>query len=122
MFKRIDPNEINTIHGVEDYEKLSRLANAMADGWQGRAILAYDAGDGIHAVTGTHRVHAAIAAELPDIPVFVIDATGEREWIIELILANDDGERLDAARLDEDDGDAEIAAELMAGEVENNEA
>jgi hypothetical protein len=61
-------------HAVTDEAKLARLIESMrANGWQGRPLLAYDDGNGLHYLTGSHRLIAAQRAMLDEIPVLVID-------------------------------------------------
>jgi hypothetical protein len=71
--RSISPRDIRPAHEVRDADKLAALAAAMdAAGWDGRAILAYDYCGAICAVTGSHRIAAARAADLEEIPVLVM--------------------------------------------------
>ena len=66
--KRITPP-----HEVRDTEKLDALVASMKkNGWQGRPILAFDVGNGLEALTGTHRLAAAKQAGIEDVPVLKI--------------------------------------------------
>jgi len=66
--KRITPP-----HEVRDTEKLESLVASMKkNGWQGRPILAFDVGNGLEALTGTHRLAAAKQAGIKDVPVLKI--------------------------------------------------
>lgn len=65
--------KINPFNAVEDVEKLNSLAASMQkNGWQGRPILAYDIGNGLEALTGSHRIAAAKKAGIEDIPVLKV--------------------------------------------------
>jgi hypothetical protein len=69
----IEVRKIKPFNAVEDVEKLNSLAASMQkNGWQGRPILAYDIGDGLEALTGSHRIAAAKKAGIEDIPVLKI--------------------------------------------------
>lgn len=53
--------ELETLHGIDDPAKLEALTDDMiANGWRGAPLVRW--GDGL--VTGTHRYHAANAAEI----------------------------------------------------------
>lgn len=94
-------------HEVRDAEKLAALTEDMAaHGWTGRAILAINTGDGYAALTGSHRIAAAMAAGLDEIPAYVIDisdhvvgddgdceACGPDCWVAALVDAIDDQDR-----------------------------
>jgi hypothetical protein len=69
----IEVRKIRPFNEVEDVEKLNSLAASMQkNGWQGRPILAYDIGDGLEALTGSHRIAAAKKAGIEDIPVLKV--------------------------------------------------
>jgi hypothetical protein len=69
----IEVRKIRPFNAVEDVEKLNSLAASMQkNGWQGRPILAYDIGDGLKALTGSHRIAAAKKAGIEDIPVLKV--------------------------------------------------
>lgn len=76
LLKKSDMTEVKRItplHEVRDTEKLDSLVASMKkNGWQGRPILAYDIGDGLEALTGSHRIAAAKKAGIEDIPVLKI--------------------------------------------------
>ena len=124
-------SSIEALHGVHDDAKRDRLASGMgAHGWTGRPILAYDDGNGLHALTGSHREAAAKQAGV-EIPVYVIDITahvwdddeacvlcGEDCWTIAAVEARDDDDRLAAI---ERSGDT-TAIDLMRAEVAACEA
>ncbi len=70
----MDPRNVRPAHEVRDADKLRALTAAMeADGWQGRAILAYRYTGRVCALTGSHRLAAAVAAGVEEIPVLVIE-------------------------------------------------
>ena len=76
----LDPHFVHPPHDVQDSAKRDRLVAAMeADGWQGRAILAWRCGeDGeVCALTGSHRIAAARAAGLDEVPALVIEVETE---------------------------------------------
>jgi len=113
----LDPDQavFITLHEA-DCDKVKGLAKRMRrDGWQGRPVLVLQAGDETHALTGTHRIAAAMKEEV-DIPAYFADV--DPEDAAEVIEAIDDEDRLNALR----GKDAEAAA-LMAAEIEaNNES
>lgn len=118
--------EIVPLHEARDAEKLAAMTDDMAlRGWTGRAILAIDTGDGFAALTGSHRIAAAKAAGLEEIPVYAIDISehvvgddGDCEvcgadcWVAALAEGSDDDDRRAAL---ERSGDA-VAVALMAEE------
>lgn len=70
-----NPKYIQPPHEVRDIKKLQKLTESMQkNGWQGRPILAYDVGRGAEALTGSHRIAAAKAAGIKEIPVMYVDA------------------------------------------------
>jgi len=72
--ERIYPDLIKPAHEVRDTEKLATLVEAMeSGGWSGRSILAYRYAGTVCALTGSHRIAAARAACLDEIPVLVIE-------------------------------------------------
>jgi hypothetical protein len=70
---KIEAGRINPKHEITDPAKLARLiANLEENGWTGRPLLvAYD-GDGYYAMTGTHRLAAALATDTL-VPVLLMD-------------------------------------------------
>lgn len=85
----LSPARIQPPHAVQDSAKLSALVATMtASGWQGRAILAYQHGDDVMALTGSHRIAAARAAGLDEVPVLLIaDQTVVDSWGDEQVVA-----------------------------------
>jgi hypothetical protein len=69
----IQAKRITPPHEVRDNKKLDSLVASMKkNGWQGRPILAFDVGNGLEALTGTHRLAAAKQAGIEDVPVLKI--------------------------------------------------
>lgn len=122
------PTEIQPLHDVQDEGKLEELTEAMrVDGWTGRPLLVEDLGDGngYRAWTGSHRLPAAIAAELDTVEALVVDTaklsavmTPRRELgVLSYVAAtSDDDERLLLLRQAADDA----AADIMLLEVRAN--
>jgi hypothetical protein len=75
MMTRLDPRVIVPLHEIRDFDKLHDLRCSMeAEGWQGRPLLIWQRwGCSYQALTGTHRLEAAIQAGLEEIPVFTIN-------------------------------------------------
>jgi ParB-like chromosome segregation protein Spo0J len=107
--KTIKLDQIDPLHEVRDADKLASLTEAMASGgWVGRPLLVQDTGEGWYqAWTGSHRIAAAIAAELDTVTCMVIEDAS-------LDCRGDDTDRW--AALNESGFDDE--AELMAQEDE----
>jgi ParB-like chromosome segregation protein Spo0J len=115
------------LHGVHDPEKLKKLTASMEDcGWQDRPILCLDFGDRVQALTGSHRIAAAVAAGIDKIPAYVVDVTdhicnddgecilcGSECWVAMVMDGIDDDDRLAALR---ESGDAE-AIRLLEQEI-----
>ena len=70
------PDNIRPAHEVRDHDKFNALvASMLADGWQGRPLLVVDeANEGYQALTGSHRLAAALAAELDIVPIAIVEA------------------------------------------------
>lgn len=74
MTTRLDPRVIVPLHEIRDFDKLHDLRRSMeADGWRGRPLLVMMINAEYQALTGTHRLEAAIQAGLDEVPVVVID-------------------------------------------------
>src|SRR5258706_890003 len=72
--KNMPPNRVQPPHQVTDSAHFNDLVSSMKEnGWQGRPILAIDLGNGIEALTGSHRIAAAQEADLDKIPVKFIE-------------------------------------------------
>ena len=70
----ISPKKIEPPHGVENQNKLDSLVKSMeSEGWVGRPILYYDIGRGPEALTGSHRIAAAIKAGLEEVPAVKVE-------------------------------------------------
>jgi hypothetical protein len=104
-------------HQVEDCAKMERIqADMDENGWQGRPLLVVEYGDGLAALTGSHRWAAARELDMR-IPVIEVDAEkfyGEGYTIEDMW---DDDVRLSIL---EKIGD-ERAYALMLQEIEANE-
>lgn len=62
-------------HAVNDSTKVEQIAASLErDGWQGRSVLVLQVADYYQALTGTHRLAAAQAAGLEDVPCVEVDA------------------------------------------------
>jgi ParB/Sulfiredoxin domain len=58
----IHPADVTPWHDVEDADKVSRLSASMQkDGWTGAPVVVIDGGQ---AVTGSHRIAAALKADI----------------------------------------------------------
>ena len=69
----IPPREIRPVHEPRDPELLSSLIRSRRrSGWLGRPLLVLREGSGIYqALTGSHRLSAAIQTELSTVPAIV---------------------------------------------------
>lgn len=78
---------------VIDTLKRDVIAESMrVDGWLGRPLLLTVWGDGLRALTGTHRLAAAEAADI-DVPVVIVDdedLTAEQWDELDLASRDDD--------------------------------
>lgn len=72
----ISPRDVTPFHEEIDPSHTRTLASNMAkNGWKGRPIVVMDLPDGtLKALTGSHRVRAAVEAKLPEIPVVRLNA------------------------------------------------
>ena len=114
------PDEIVHLHAVTNPAKKDRLVKSMqAEGWQGPPILVVDTGNGVFALTGSHRWAAAKDAEI-EVPVKYVDFEAVERWAkrkgttIDDLLNGRDEDRLAALRGIRD----KEAAELMKYEIE----
>lgn len=132
MMSLDDACRLIPLHEVHDEAKVDGLVESiLANGWQGRPLLAVEWGDGRQALTGTHRLAALVEIrrmrdrnELTDeqdalvaglrVPVLVV----ERQDDDELITARDNEERLEVCER-RGLGDA---AQILRAEIEANEA
>lgn len=115
----LDASRIAPLHDVRDSAKLDELAASMrADGWVGRPVLAWgDPSALVQAVTGSHRIAAAMLAEI-EVPALVMEFDSEADFA-EFERASDDDDRLAILRALSAPSEA-IA--LMDAEVESNYA
>lgn len=75
---KADPADIEPLHEVRDAKKLEALVASMGrGGWQGRPILVSARDGRFFAYTGSHRIAAARAAGLDQVPVVVIEIAEE---------------------------------------------
>jgi len=86
---------IERLHAPRDQQKLNKLtADMKKNGWTGRPLLAYEDGNGIHAITGSHRLTAAKNTNTPVPYILVDDATlvheNEHGQSISDFIGNDD--------------------------------
>jgi len=66
--------QIVPLHEVRDEEKLNNLIQSMEEtGWCGRPLVVIDCGNEYRALTGSHRIAAAIKAGLAEIPIACIE-------------------------------------------------
>lgn len=105
--RMLEPTSLVELHGVKDNTKFASIVESMKEnGWVGRPIAAQDTGNGIFALTGSHRIAAARVADIA-VPCYVYE--GE----LDLTAAVDDDERLEMA---EESGDQELV-DLLDFEV-----
>lgn len=72
MTQTMTPGDIIPAHDVRDDAKLTELTASMREqGWQGAPVVISREGFGDQALTGSHRIAAAEAAEI-DVPVVEI--------------------------------------------------
>jgi ParB-like chromosome segregation protein Spo0J len=72
--QQISPEEIKPLHKPRQRALLKRLAKDMAaNGWTGRPLLVIERNGEYFAWTGSHRIAAAIEAELEAVPCYIID-------------------------------------------------
>jgi len=92
---RLNPLAIEPLHEIRDPEKLFRLQRSMCfDGWQGRPLLVMVYDRRLQALTGTHRLEAAILAGLDTIPVLLFNPLFDEELLEHACLMIDLEERL----------------------------
>lgn len=114
-------------HEVRDVAKLAALeADMRVRGWCGRPLAAVYDGNAYHALTGSHRYAAAVAAGVA-VPVLYLDCRehvhdadeDEDCAVCRLLSADDDESRAAIAGEGEIDADiaALIAAEIAAAQV-----
>ncbi len=113
----IETKWIEPLHEVRDAEKLAALIDSMqVSGWVGRPLLVVNVCDNQHqAYTGSHRLAAAKAVGMEDIPCLVLEAGdfGSEDDYFAFDEAVDDVRRLDALL----DINLAEAADLMMAEL-----
>jgi hypothetical protein len=73
MERLLDPNEIRTLNSPVNYQKFDGLITAMKkSGWRGRPVIVIETEDEYIALTGSHRIAAAIEAGLDEIPCYLL--------------------------------------------------
>lgn len=69
----LDPRAVRLPHEPREREKYQKLVASMKrGGWRGRPILVIPMGEGFQALTGSHRIAAALDASLASIPAIVM--------------------------------------------------
>jgi ParB-like chromosome segregation protein Spo0J len=118
-YETVSANQVTPPHGVRDEAKLQTIIASMeSDGWSGRPVMVFDDAEGQYkALTGSHRIAAAIAAGMP-IPVAIISDEDCAAIIDDWEGANDDYDREQVLR----DAGLVDAADLMSAEICANEA
>lgn len=121
--ENVRPGDVNPVNDVTNMNKMYAISEDMStNGFQGEAILAYDAGGYYQAVTGSHRIYAAREAGLEKIPVHVMDTSKwSEEDIDEFNGLNEDEDRASFIQKMADRGKADQeSARIMKTEVKNN--
>lgn len=119
------------LHEIRDLKKFEKLSKSMnKNGWIGREILAIDMGEYTQAITGSHRIAAALENEI-EIPVYTIEVgeynplcgeyADETADLISAMLCGDDDDRVNyIERLVEIGKADKKALSLAIDEVRNN--
>lgn len=69
----LSPHEIRPLHGVTNLRQRDELVEDMNEsGWRGRPLIVIEGKTGYQAWTGSHRIAAAIEANLATVPCYVI--------------------------------------------------
>lgn len=120
-----DGTDLQTVmvpHFPEDADKIIRIReDMMTNGWQGRPVIMADAGDHHIALTGSHRIAAAMGLEDVIAAVWLPEDLTSDDW--DLIEGGIDDDDLLAALEEIAEGRddmAEIVA-VMRAEVASNE-
>lgn len=104
------PQQVIPLHGIRQADKARELAASMEEaGWSGRPLLVVSSGPRLFAWTGSHRIHAARAAGLAMVPVYIISEDLLPAGITAQWGHVDDSERLAAIQMT---GDTE-ACQIM---------
>ena len=108
------------VNQVTDPEKLAYLVKEFEENdWQGRPILVVDLGNEYQALTGSHRLAAAMKVRM-DVPIHILESSSDTV-IQEILDARDDDERLRILRENSEQVDAESIRLLEAEEASNQE-
>ncbi|MGV2980700.1 hypothetical protein ACERNI_10890 [Camelimonas sp. ID_303_24] len=112
-------------HQPEDADKIVRIRESLErDGWQGRPVIMYRAGDHDIAFSGAHRLAAAIGFDGVEVVWLPEDLTSEEYDLID--SAHDDCELLDVFveidQMREANGDMDDVIAAMQAEVAANHA
>ena len=95
----VRPDQLIPPHEVRDPKKHRALTEGMlANGWQGRPVVALDTGNGVIALTGSHRLAAAADAGVECVPVYLLDTE-----IMEVAFAATETDLDDLSRTDQAD-------------------
>jgi hypothetical protein len=113
----MDSTTITPLHPARDQHKLAGLIASLRTGWTGRPLVVVDCGETLQALTGSHRLAAAVVVGC-DVPVVVIDATTHLTgW--DGTCGQCQGDCLVAALLEarDDDERAKIAQQYIGGDI-----
>ena len=113
--EEISPKSIRPLHEVRDEAKFAALVDSMeTSGWVGRPLLVVDEGGGDYvALTGSHRLSAALEAGLSEVPCVVVQQC--ERLTVEAVLGGVDV-CLDGVRLSEDE-ERLVAMEALGHEL-----
>lgn len=120
--KKISPYLINPVNPIRDKEKYQALVLRMKEkGWQGRPILVFESGENYEALTGSHRIYAAMEAGI-DVEAEIIDISKFSEDDIDRLtsLYEDEDRAAFLLELTERGLITESQSELMSFEVQEN--
>ena len=107
-------------HAPESADKIMRIReNMLRDGWTGRPVILLDSGEYHIALSGSHRLAAAMGIDGVIEAVMLPELSGD-EWDV-IDAANDDDDLL-AALIEVSEGrdDMMVVVEAMRAEVEAN--
>ena len=83
MKQNVSPKNIIPLNGVTVPENLAKIVASMTEnGWVGDPIVVVPCGEAYQALTGSHRIEAAMRAGLETIPVELVesDRLTEEQW------------------------------------------
>jgi hypothetical protein len=126
--KQENKMNIQPLHEVRDQEKLDFLVVSMKkNGWAGRPLLVYDAGNEYQALTGSHRLAASELAEIePEVEIIdEIECCMEYDCSCNICASlwslchGDDDDRLRALKTLHDEGEvSSYVVDLMQQELD----